>query len=744
LIDYEIDERLFQSHTLSFKVPAPDLKTRHLVEDAMLEYEGETYFITDVIRERDEEQTLYEVHAETAWMRLADIKRPGNFTLVEQTAADGLEAILLGTIWTAQQVPTSVGTFSMDAADASILDLIWQWAKVTGNEVRFESFRNMVDLIPQVGSTKPIVFHYGRNLTGVKRTAKAPAVTRLYVYGRTDLGITNSTTGGVDYIEDYSYYTGQGISLPDAIRLYRKDEIYSDDSFIDEASLYAAGQARLAVLAQPLITYEISVLDLTRLMGRPDFDFKCGDTVRVFDSVLEIDVAARVSRKVTYPYEPARNKVELTYGAILLPDDHRVSTTRPDFSKEWELFVSRNTETLRRIREFSTILHRVQLDHVEGAEWVVGYKLMGTGVGAGTVTITPTNDTDSTPLCPPVTIDIVNGEHYEWDFTYGEKDIPVGSTIMVIRAQSSGAGVGLNIALKGTAFWILARGSTRSVVTLQNSVRYEYTGLVQSFEVPDDVHEVLIEAHGGGHPRDSEGDYGNGGKGGMVKGKFPVTSGDTYDVYVGGSDSPGASPGFTVTRVVSWPNGGTGGAGSLYGAGGGGSTHLFLNGATFTDSLLVAPGGGGDGPGYTGGDLHRGPGGHGGFYEGTDGYRMDWFAGQTPGVDLPFLSVLQGQKATQDAAGPGGPGNTPAGDGAFNQGGAGEFGGVLGQGSGGGGGGWYGGGAGDGGAGQSSGGGGGSGWFDFSLGYDFEVEDAENDDQGYMIISWDDPDQPEV
>lgn len=718
LIDLELDERFEQSYTVSFRVPATDLKTQNLVEDAKLTFEGDDFYITDVIKQRGDEVADYEILAEAAWMKLTDLKRPASFILAGETPRNGLAKILLDSGWSVLATTDDPLLYRLEAQDATILDLIWQWAKICLCEVSFQNSTKTVSMIPMVGAVRPLSFRYGRNLKSVKRTSKPPQVTRLYVYGKNGVvDITHSTVGGVDYIEDYSYYTNQGLTLPEAKALYRKDEIYSDDSFVEEAALFQAASARLAVLAQPIVLYEASVIDLSNLVGIPEYNFSCGDTVNVFDEILGFDVQARVTRKITWPFEPDKDKIELTFGGFILPDP-KVTTTRSDTSQNWELFESRNWVGQKLIRNFSTILHRIRLSTFTDAEWITTFKLQGVGAGSSTVTFTFLDDETGLKIWDDYVVGVSNGEAIDVNWSFGQKGIPAGVTTMVIRARSDTGSAGIDVAELNSAFWILARGSARQEVSLANSVRYDYIGSVQSFTVPDDVTEIQIEAVGG-----SGRDVTYGGKGGHVVAKFPVLGGDSYDIYVGGNE-PGTTGG--------WPNGGTGYSQIANPTGGGSSSHIIPAGGSFTDALIVAAGAGGSGESDTiGPPGFLAYGGDGGFYNGTVG------AYETPGY--------AGFGATQDALGPGGvtapnPGENGDTDGLGFGGDAGISSNFFAFGGGGGGGGWHGGG-GAGGLGVSpgyTGGGGGASGFLASIGYDLQYDDGFNPSgqQGYIIISW--------
>lgn len=714
--DLELDERLFQSYTIKFSLPATDQKALHLVEDTLVIVDGERFFIRKVEKSRDGVEADVTVYAEASWMKLADLKRPGSFILEDKTVIRGLSDILQGTGWSIDVASLDPTERQFEATDASVLDLLWQWAKVCNCEVAFDIINSRVSMLPQVGVSLGLGFRYGRNLTQIKRTSIPPRVTRLYCYGRSDLSI-ETITGGDQFVENYDYYTDQGMTLEEAKLHHVREDIYRDDSFIDAQALYDASISRLATLSAPQVTYAVGVVDLTHITGVNETSYRIGDSVYVFDGILDIDLTVRVSRTLKYPVTPSENKVELTAGDILLPDPS-VSNARSNTTLTWEMFESRNWIGERRVRNFSTILNRIGLRTVDGAEWIVGYKISGVGVGTGTITITPVDDETLEPLWPAKTFSVADGEPFNWDFTYGKKEVESGDHTLVIRATSSDPGVGIDLEPYETALWVHARGTTRKNVVLANSIRFDYTGAVQQWTVPDDVFEVMFEIHGacGG------GGFGLGGNGLKISGRFAVLGGQIYDLYIGG---------VGVFVNGGWPNGGQGGTGGGTGnaPGGGGSTDIRPAGAAFIDAIAVAAGGGGES-----GQILNAPatGGYGGFYQGGDGNRPD----------------VSGTGATQETGGLGGDQDGsdagPAPNGTFGQGGNGQSNGnAFARPGGGGGGGWYGGGGGSffNGSGdlKAGSGGGGSGWIS-DIVYDLEFIDDENDgNHGFAILSWETP-----
>lgn len=130
---------------------------------------------------------------------------------------------------------------------------------------------------------------------------------------------------------------------------------------------------------------------------------------------------------------------------------------------------------------------------------------------------------------------------------------------------------------------------------------YVFTGATQSFLVPDQVTELIIEcwgAWGFGESTTSHQAMYSGGPPQYVKGTINVTPGDVYIVSVGGS------PLDTDAQTGGWNGGGNGGdsgtansANFQFGAagGGGGATDIRFGGSALANRILVAAGGGGAG-----------------------------------------------------------------------------------------------------------------------------------------------------
>lgn len=713
--DLEIDIQLEGPETLYFTIRADDPKAYLLVEDTDLKWRDRRYFIREIVKRRSGSEIYIEVEADATWLRLVDMVHVGSLNIVTEPTA-GLAAILSGTGWALATPDPAVddGTeFALEAVDASVLDLIRKWAKICSLEVVFDTAAKTVGLARQVGAHLGIGFRYGRNVTEIERRANPPIATRLYPFGRNGLTIAG-VNGGLPYLEDLSFYTDAGVDPAVAAERYTRDQVWSDESFARDIDLKEAAATRLARLAAPRVSYKAKVIDLSQQTGLQEALFEVGDYVRVTDEPLGFDISTRVVRYQRFPLEPIRNKVELSYLRPGLGRGDGVGA-RSNSTEEWVLFENR-TATLRKVRNGSTILGRINLATIDTAEWVIGYTLTGVGVGTGTVTVTAVDDESGDQLLPAWTIAVTPGAQIRETFSLGETDVGAGTWKLVVRAVSSGGSVGLDIDPNGSAFWILAKGSTQQTINPPNTIRFDYTGAVQHWTVPDDVTEVTITAVGSaGQALDPS----NRAPGGTTTAKFPVLAGSVLDIYVGGHSSGVDGAGGC------WPNGGNGDSvagDTAYG--GGGSSDVRPAGGAFTSAMIVAGAGGGQGDPSSLPSL----GGAAGFYQGQNG--------NPSGVSFP------GGGATQSAGGTAGTGGFA---GSAGQGGnAGDTTNAFANAGGGGGGGWFGGGGAGtvaGGGASAGGGGGGSGWIDVTTGaYDLEYEDGVNTERsGYVQISWENP-----
>lgn len=726
MIDLRIEERIFESQELSFAIRANDPKAADLKADAPLSYDGDHYFIFEAKNHLTSDGVrLKKIKAEINWMRLADRKRPGDFLLEGLTATEGLMAILDGMGWSAYNVSNALtGTFSASWTDATVLAMVWDWCRIIGAEPIFLSYEHGVSLVPVAGQNLGVSFRYGRDVEEIEKTETPPFATRVFPVGADELMVSGLV--GAPYIEDFSWYTNQGISLEDAMADYIKEEMYVDQTIVAEAPLLAASTKFLDVSSKPTITYKAKVVDLSTITSIPETQFKTGDYATVYDDDLSFEVDARITRRVIWPLNPSENEVELSFNSVLLPESS-VATERSDRSEEWVAFTGPIAADFPVRNDGIYTVARIPLRFSTGGKFHLHLDLVGTGVGSGTV-IVSIYDTLTETDVEVLTTTYTDGQPWRVFKTWfaGEQEGRIDYRLRVTTLGSGGPspsnGVDLTQEEETRVSWyVLAQHAVRESPGVENSVTFDYTGAIQKWTVPDNllgpVKMVVSGGKGGGNA--------GGGNGSRVTAWLPsVIPGTVYDIYVGGGTGTGGG-----TRPGGWPNGGLGGAGTsagLAGGGGGGASYVVAEGGAITAALLVAPGGGGASVDQPGGDS--------GFFIAEPGATGNGAGG---GAATDTIPGLGGAGA---GGGTGQDGDT-GGQGKGGEGGGG--GGLLGNGAGSGGGGWHGGaGGGATGAvnGAGPGGGGGASGYVAPIMYDIFLEDAIiSSFNGQIVLSWEDP-----
>lgn len=710
-LDLWTDTRLDQSETMGFEVAANHPKAGRLIPDVELRHRSRRFYVAEVEQIRRGAATTIGVEALALWYRLGDQLYAGSFLATELTPAQGLAAILDGSGWAiGGQTSSSSTTFSMEAQDKTRLGLLRSWAKVTGRHLVFDTFGEQVDLVDDRGVARGLAFRYGRNVQGMRRRLRAPETTRLFAYGADDLSIAG--LNGTPYVEDFTYYTDRGLTLEQARARFARSKMFADSSFVNEADLLAAANARLDDLSDEQVSYEIDVIDLGEYSEIAEVA-NVGDTVGVYDPDFAENLRPIVTRYRRHWLQPWRNKIELATIPPVISDGS--SSARPSSAEEWLQFLGPISANFLIRNDGIYTVARIPLRFREGGRANYHLDLTATGVGAGTMHVEIYDD-EADEVIRTLDADYTDGNPVRVWYTWAAEGL-VGFHNLRLRVSTTADGGpdpanGVDLTIEDgsrASFYVMVQGAVLERPSEPNTAVFEYTGTVQTWTVPDNVEgPITVEALGAaGNP---------GGNGGRIVASFAsVVPGTVYDVYVGGAP---------------WNNGGERGLrapAGHYGAAGGSATWLVPQGAPFADALLVAPGGGGNG-------AWGGVGGIGGFFvggDGTDGLAQGG-TGATqfgPGLGgLNWSATTNAEDGDVDGVGFGGDG----------QGGGGS----LGSGGGGGGGGWHGGGGGGatsgiGGDGQG-GGGGGSGHLRADA-YDVELVDGSNADAGRLVISWETP-----
>lgn len=311
--DLMIETVLGGAEVLSFVMSREDERVSWLSSDRKVLYNGSFYRVGRTT-DNHKDSTLTVVECPALWYDLSDNVHFGPFVLSAATTRDGLESILNETGWSIGEIEDeTLDPHSYQKDSGTVLEILRAWALVCGYEVSFDTLNKEISFRGQVGDRKGIGFIYGRNVTEVERVYSPPVATRIWAVGANDLGISGVSIDGKPYVEDFSWYTSQGIGLEEARAEYLKEVVWKDDRYIEATGLLDAATAKIQELSRPVISYSCSVVDLSSLTNVDEGSFSIGDIVRVHDQELDVDIETRVVRKVVRPNDPSKNVVELSY-----------------------------------------------------------------------------------------------------------------------------------------------------------------------------------------------------------------------------------------------------------------------------------------------------------------------------------------------------------------------------------------------------------------------------------------------
>lgn len=450
-------ERLLQgSEVLAFELSLSDPKLNYIFEEQLLRFEpddGERWFVEHFEDARPGFRTVF---CNPTWIRLGNISKFGPTSILAKNPSDGVTQILTGSGWTLGSGPAGGDLYTAEEMDGTVLSLLRRWSAVTGYELEFDGAAKTVSLVSQVGTNVGIGFSYSHNLAEIKRSYSGPEATRLYPVGANNMTIENANPDGLRYIEDYSWYTDQGLTLIQARALYRKDVIWNDQRYLTEVNLYDAAVARLANMSQPRITYQAKVVDIQRLLTTDQTPtFQIGDNVRVTDEILGIDVETRIVRLVRYPLKPLQDEVELGFLNNGLLDVTEGSNRDINYGDIFTI-VDANIDPITSTSGESNLCE-ISVTSTGAALAITGATMIGVASGAGTITFRLT--IDGITIGSTRSIDFSDEDEIEYSFPSFASDLAEGSHDIHWRAQiTSGAGTVLFDADHARA-WVLLRGA---------------------------------------------------------------------------------------------------------------------------------------------------------------------------------------------------------------------------------------------------------------------------------------------
>lgn len=308
-VEWTLDER--DDSTNQLRVTTSLAEGRGIATDQQLVFQNRRFVVSEPVRTRADDRAV--IVADEAQVELGG-KVLKDFAFNSWTAQQALEWALKDTLWTPGEVHhVRFGRANFD--DITVLEACHFLARHQDATLTFDSLRRRVNITAHRGRVIERVFTYGRELTNIEKTERAPVTTVIIPTGADEMTVA-SVNGGSDRVEDFGYYTSQGVSLAEARARFTKEDYWSDSRYEVAENMLRDAQARLAEEAYPQITYTLTAMPTAASDGTMvplDLDdMSLGDKMYVWDEEIEAKLVAEVTA-LTTSSDRSANELTLAY-----------------------------------------------------------------------------------------------------------------------------------------------------------------------------------------------------------------------------------------------------------------------------------------------------------------------------------------------------------------------------------------------------------------------------------------------
>ncbi|MBA7479139.1 hypothetical protein ES707_14570 [subsurface metagenome] len=283
-------------------------KNDYIQEEAYVEFNGILFIAKKINEIKDKKGRLISsIKLDHLQTELNDFSiAPFEYNGITCEAA--LALVLSGTTWSAGTVDISgTGNVKSDKR-ITVLKAVQLIAKEFYGELDFRtikqqdgSFTRIVDLKQQIGTATKLQIRYDKNSDYIRRERDSIGlITRLYIYGKDDITIESVNPTGKPYLD--SANIGNYLNI-------KEDTKYTN--ITDKTVLMNYGQAVLDSRDTKILRYRINTWDATIIPKWADEVINLGDTSRVYDSDLKINVDVRNKKLIKDLIDPRYQKIEL-------------------------------------------------------------------------------------------------------------------------------------------------------------------------------------------------------------------------------------------------------------------------------------------------------------------------------------------------------------------------------------------------------------------------------------------------
>lgn len=305
---YEItvNKNVNEIDTLTFKINAKSPKVKYLLNEELIKFDGDYYFIKNP-KETRNESSVITVECEHISSGLAGI-HCGKIEIPAGTPQELITEVLKGTNWEyiGTDAPGDMMRHLISEGEKSVFENLIEIANVFNGTLEFSTREDNTHCVFLRVSPvdRGTIVEYGFNLKSeeIDRDSKE-IFTRLTMFGAVDettgeeINIMGQNPSGSAYVENYSYYTRRGYTI-DYIKahpeLFLKECIIRDTSIDDPAELYRLSIEKLEQISKPVLNATIEAADLSLL---PEYMLEkpiIGEKIIIYDYDIEMELEAQV------------------------------------------------------------------------------------------------------------------------------------------------------------------------------------------------------------------------------------------------------------------------------------------------------------------------------------------------------------------------------------------------------------------------------------------------------------------
>ena len=298
LKDYVVRRKIKQGYVaLAFSLYTEDANSKIIEDEFYVHTETENFIVKSISKQKTVNRYSCELNLEDLQNKMwAD-----GFDNSKSDAVATAKLAIAGTgwtVWAQDGLDMTKRRLKTDGMDA--LNVIYKIIEKYGLEVQFKTKEKQVCLYNAIGADKGSYFTDELNLTTLNiDTDTNSFATRLYVRGKNGATFAD-LNGGKDYVENFSYSKKLKCAL------------WSDHRYEDMALMLKDAKRKLEDLCKPKASYEIEVVDLSKLSPEYSFlDYSIGDSITLISTQKQFRDVQRIVELTEYPLDPEMNSAIL-------------------------------------------------------------------------------------------------------------------------------------------------------------------------------------------------------------------------------------------------------------------------------------------------------------------------------------------------------------------------------------------------------------------------------------------------